>query len=130
MAKLSGLHVIATASPKNFELCRSLGADEVFDYKDAEVIEKIKASAGTKGGLKHAVDCVGEGGTVQKVATALGEQGGTISVVLPQKEGSGRSDVKVVNSLAYNLMGKVRDTTLQSTSVQYIGLTECTHVLV
>lgn len=119
MAKLSGLYVIATASPKNFELCRKLGADEVFDYRDPEVVAKIKKSAEAKGGLRHAMDCVGEGGTEQKSAAALGEQGGTISMIMPlSKEGNGRSDVKSVWSLAYELMGKVSDTTLHTTPSQ------------
>ncbi|CZR61994.1 related to zinc-binding oxidoreductase ToxD [Phialocephala subalpina] len=33
-AKLSGLKVITTASPHNFELLKKLGADHVFDYHD------------------------------------------------------------------------------------------------
>lgn len=92
LAKLSGLYVIATASPKNFELCRDLGADEVFDYRDVEVVAKIRESAKGKGGLKHAVDCVSEGGTVKQVAAALGEQGGTVSVILPPKGGGGERE--------------------------------------
>lgn len=31
-AKLSGCKVITTASPKNFDFVRAMGADEVFDY--------------------------------------------------------------------------------------------------
>ncbi|TFY76299.1 hypothetical protein EWM64_g7715 [Hericium alpestre] len=57
-AKLSGLKVFATASPKNHALVKSLGADEVFDYHDPEVGAKIKAATGGK--LTHAVDCIAE----------------------------------------------------------------------
>ncbi|KAG4435038.1 hypothetical protein IFR05_009494, partial [Cadophora sp. M221] len=42
-AKLSGLTVITTASPRNFDFVRSLGADHVLDYHDPEVGSKINA---------------------------------------------------------------------------------------
>ncbi|KAI0048821.1 dehydrogenase [Auriscalpium vulgare] len=57
-AKLSGLRVLVTASPHNFELLREYGADEVFDYKDPQVSQKIRAATGGK--LKHAVDTISE----------------------------------------------------------------------
>jgi NADPH:quinone reductase-like Zn-dependent oxidoreductase len=31
LAHIAGYKVVTTASPKNHELCKSLGADEVFD---------------------------------------------------------------------------------------------------
>ncbi|KAE8452329.1 hypothetical protein EG329_001029 [Mollisiaceae sp. DMI_Dod_QoI] len=42
-AKLSGLKVITTASPRNFELLRGLGAEYLFDYHDPECGAKINA---------------------------------------------------------------------------------------
>lgn len=42
MAKSKGLYVIATASGKGLELVKSLGADEVIDYKTEEVAELVK----------------------------------------------------------------------------------------
>ncbi|KAH7330218.1 putative zinc-binding oxidoreductase ToxD [Rhexocercosporidium sp. MPI-PUGE-AT-0058] len=42
-AKLSGLTVITTASPRNFDFVKSLGADHVLDYHDPEVGSKINA---------------------------------------------------------------------------------------
>lgn len=41
MASLAGYTVIATPSEHNFEHCRALGADSVFDYKSPSVIEDI-----------------------------------------------------------------------------------------
>jgi NADPH:quinone reductase-like Zn-dependent oxidoreductase len=38
----SGLKVVTTASPKNFDLLKSLGADAVFDYNDKDTPKKIK----------------------------------------------------------------------------------------
>lgn len=103
-AKLSGFKVIAFASPKNFELVRSLGADEVFDYKDPYASQKVKEI--TNGQLKFAVDTISEKQTPQQIADALSDEGGVVSVILPCK--TVRDNVKVVHSLAYDLLGKVR----------------------
>ncbi|KAI1383445.1 alcohol dehydrogenase [Hypoxylon trugodes] len=66
-AKLSGLTVITTSSPHNFDYLKSLGADAVFDYKSPTVAADIKALTGNK--LKYAWDCTGDGGAI--VANAL-----------------------------------------------------------
>ena len=55
-AKAMGCHVITTCSTTNVELCESLGADNVVDYKKEDVIKALKAR-GHK--LDHAVDNVG-----------------------------------------------------------------------
>ncbi|KAK7741722.1 hypothetical protein SLS53_004782 [Cytospora paraplurivora] len=56
-AKLSGLRVVATASPHNFDYLRSLGAEEVFDYHTPteELGRQIRAYTGNK--LTLAWDC-------------------------------------------------------------------------
>ncbi|KAA1477014.1 GroES-like protein [Dentipellis sp. KUC8613] len=104
-AKLSGLQVFATASPKHFDLVKSLGADEVFDYHDPEVAKKIKAATGGK--LKHAVDAISENGTPAIVAAALSDEGGVISVTLPYPET--RAGVTAIPICAYNMLGKSYD---------------------
>ena len=38
LAKAAGYEVVTTASPRNFDLCKSLGASEVFDYRDETVV--------------------------------------------------------------------------------------------
>lgn len=53
-AKASGLTVITTASPSNFEYLKSLGADAVFDYRSPTCGADIRAF--TKNKLKHAWD--------------------------------------------------------------------------
>jgi NADPH:quinone reductase-like Zn-dependent oxidoreductase len=42
IAKALGAHVTTSCSTANIELCRSLGADEVLDYKSAAIIEQLK----------------------------------------------------------------------------------------
>ncbi|KAJ4387781.1 hypothetical protein N0V93_008383 [Gnomoniopsis smithogilvyi] len=56
-AKLSGLTVITTSSPRNFDYLKSLGADAVYDYhEDIESLaRKIKESTNNK--LTLAWDC-------------------------------------------------------------------------
>ncbi|KIW41331.1 uncharacterized protein PV06_06899 [Exophiala oligosperma] len=44
-AKAMGFTVYATASAKNFDYVKSIGAKEVFDYKDADVVSKLLAAA-------------------------------------------------------------------------------------
>lgn len=56
-AKLSGLVVLTTASPHNFEYLRSLGADAVFDYhEDVETLAR-EIKIHTNGNLTIAWDC-------------------------------------------------------------------------
>ena len=68
-AKLSGLRVITTCSPKNAEFLKQLGAEEAFDYRDAEECgKKIREYTGDK--LKYAFDCI-SAGTSAKVRWPL-----------------------------------------------------------
>jgi NADPH:quinone reductase-like Zn-dependent oxidoreductase len=41
LATLAGLHVLAITSPHNFALSKRCGAREVFDYKDASLVENV-----------------------------------------------------------------------------------------
>lgn len=56
LAVRAGATVLTTASPKNFEYCRKLGAKSCFDYHDDDVEEQIvKAVEGkTVAGAYHA----------------------------------------------------------------------------
>jgi NADPH:quinone reductase-like Zn-dependent oxidoreductase len=46
--QLSGLKVFTTASPKNFDYVKSIGADFVVDYRDPEAPKKIREASGDK----------------------------------------------------------------------------------
>ncbi|KAI9748555.1 MAG: hypothetical protein M4579_007191 [Chaenotheca gracillima] len=61
IAKILGCSVTAICSGPNVELCKSLGADEVIDYKSSDVTEELK-----KGGLQYdlVVDNVATGGPI------------------------------------------------------------------
>ncbi|KAI2627293.1 GroES-like protein [Hypomontagnella submonticulosa] len=43
LAKAVGYHVLTTCSPRNFDYVRGLGADKVFDYHSATVVEDLVA---------------------------------------------------------------------------------------
>ncbi|KAL2825785.1 GroES-like protein [Aspergillus cavernicola] len=104
-AKLSGLKVIVTASPHNFDYLKSLGAEEVFDYKSPTVGADIRKY--TNNTLKLAWDCTGFGGAI--VAGALSSDGGKYASIMPVKD-----DVLAVNpnvdgphaTLAYSVFGE------------------------
>ncbi|KAL8388036.1 hypothetical protein RB595_009500 [Gaeumannomyces hyphopodioides] len=68
-AKLSGFRVLATASPRNFDYLRSLGADEVYDYGAGDWPEAVRRSTGGK--LRHAWDCIVTEQSVRGCAAAL-----------------------------------------------------------
>ncbi|KAI0437716.1 GroES-like protein [Xylaria telfairii] len=78
-ARLSGLKVIATASPHNFEYLKSLGADAVFDYKSPTVADDIRKY--TNNTLQLAWDCTGFGGPI--VAGSLSSEGGKYASIMP-----------------------------------------------
>ena len=88
-AKLSGLEVVTTASPKNFDYLKSLGADAVFDYNSPTVAEDIRKY--TNNGLKLAWDCTGFGAAI--AAGALSSEGGKYATIMPVK----REDLEAVN---------------------------------
>lgn len=56
IAKAKGCYVATSCSTANVDLCKSLGADEVYDYKKVKVLDALKAS-GRK--FDHVVDNVG-----------------------------------------------------------------------
>ena len=103
-AKLGGLRVVTTASAKNFDLVKGLGADEVFDYRDEDVVEKIRVATGNA--LEIAFDTVSGGKTPAQVTGAIGDKGGKVAIVLPYE--SPRPAVKVTFSILPNLIRRVR----------------------
>lgn len=110
LANLSGLCVIATSSPRNFDFVTSLGAAHVFDYADPETPKKIRELTESVGGLIRAVDCVSNKQSVQQISECFSPEGGICAVVLRvDKEVEHlRKDVNFVFSMVYDLHGKVR----------------------
>ncbi|KAK7185651.1 hypothetical protein PSPO01_08337 [Paraphaeosphaeria sporulosa] len=102
-AKLSGLQVIATCSPHNFDLVKSLGADQVFDYKDPDCGKKIREA--TNDSLKLAFDTISEKGSSEVCCDAISSKGGMNTSLLPVKNFP-RADVRNGHTLAYTALGE------------------------
>jgi NADPH:quinone reductase-like Zn-dependent oxidoreductase len=103
LARASGYTVITTASPHNHDYVKSLGADSVFDYREADAGSKIRNF--TNGRLMQAVDCIASGDTPAKVSESLSAAGGKVAIVLPCQ--SARDEVEAKFALVYTLLGKV-----------------------
>lgn len=90
LAKNLGFKVFATASPAHHKYVRSLGAFDVFDYRDPAVVDKIAASARSAGTpIKSGLDAISEGTTITQsvgVLSASGGAGGKLGLVSPWPE--------------------------------------------
>lgn len=56
IAKVLGCHVTTTCSTRNVQLCKDLGADEVIDYTQEDVLEVLKKNGQV---YAHAIDHIG-----------------------------------------------------------------------
>ncbi|SPO06189.1 related to C.carbonum toxD gene [Cephalotrichum gorgonifer] len=110
LAKLSGCYVIATASVKNHDHLKELGADEVVDYHDHDWPQKVYQM--TNGQLRHALDCVGGKGTAAGVAEALSRDGGDICSIIPLSEAvkgeiaAANHKARAQSTIAYTVFGR------------------------
>ena len=124
LAHLAGYKVVTVASPRNFELCKSLGADAVFDvgafslyysrrtrltqrssqYKDPETPNKIKEV--TNNSLHLAFDAISQASSEEFTANTFGPGPGKIITILPsqvtpQKEEGIRDDIQVKCKISF-----------------------------
>ena len=85
IAAAAGMKVITTSSKHNFEFCKKCGANEVFDYSDSSVVEKIVNAVRVSGAEFGGVfDCVSVDSSYRAsvtIAERLG--GGGVIVTLP-----------------------------------------------
>lgn len=95
-AKLSGLTVIVTCSPHNFEYVKSLGADAAFDYKSQDCSQQIKDFS--KDSIAHAFDCISEGPSSLITVSSMSSQGGVYSTLLPIPD----NEVRKINNKVTN----------------------------
>ncbi|KAL3462460.1 chaperonin 10-like protein [Aspergillus heterothallicus] len=105
-ARLSGLKVIATSSPHNFDYLKSLGAEAVFDYKSPSAGPDIRSY--TNNTLTLAWDCAGGGTSL--IANALSSNGGKYAGIVPVD----KAELLAINpkvdgphiTLAYSIFGE------------------------
>lgn len=96
LAKAAGATIITTASPKNFAYVKTLGAEEVFDYRADDVEDQIVNWLQSKTVL-GAFHAVGENGAVQTCARIVDRSQGKAIVVsvrgIPPSPGDGEGGV-------------------------------------
>jgi NADPH:quinone reductase-like Zn-dependent oxidoreductase len=78
LAKQAGFRVIASASPRSFDLVKSYGADHVVSYADHTAALK-EINDITQGGVVKALDCVGGKPNIKFAVDAFGPSGGDIT---------------------------------------------------
>ncbi|EAU35410.1 conserved hypothetical protein [Aspergillus terreus NIH2624] len=83
IAKYYGLNVLTTCSPRHHDFVKSLGATVALDYRDARVVESIKAAANA--GLRYVFDTIGNDSSSSTASQAISEQGGSLCTVRPGK---------------------------------------------
>lgn len=106
-----GVKVVATASAKNFEYLKSLGADVVVDYNDKNVVAQIRLLCGEN--IKWALDTVASLETLQSTYDATSESEfvaiDQLLYIKPEdlKLDPNRSEtVKFTQTLAYLVFGE------------------------
>lgn len=105
-AKLSGLEVITTCSPKNFWLVRSLGADHVYDYNSPKCAASIREI--TNDQLGHVFDTISKPETAEICCNAISSQGGKYAGLSGLQE-LPRNDVENLQIMAYTAFGEAFD---------------------
>ena len=104
-AKLSGAHVITTASAHNHSYLKSLGADACFDYRDPDCAKKIREYAPE---LRLALDNIATEETAkicgESLAPSTADKKAVITSLLVQK--APREDIEARDTLAYTAMGE------------------------
>jgi NADPH:quinone reductase-like Zn-dependent oxidoreductase len=105
-ASRSGCTVITTASPDNFDLVKSRGADAVFDYHDPKCASLIKEYTG--GQLYYVLDCVSTESSYKLIAEALPQtpKKPVQVVALLPADAWPRKDITPTVILAYTSLGK------------------------
>ncbi|TFK92236.1 GroES-like protein [Polyporus arcularius HHB13444] len=105
LLRLSGYKIVTTASPRNFELIKSLGADAVFDYRDPEVVSKIKAATGDS--ITNVLDAISVKDTQRISAASVAPSGGKVVLVLRRPPGvTDRKDVDFHETVIYTALGR------------------------
>jgi len=88
LARAAGAEVITTASAHNFELCKSLGASQVFDHHSSSVVDEI-AGALKGRDFVGAFDAIGMIDTLKACVEVVARNGGgkkVVTTVPPMQE--------------------------------------------
>ncbi|KAJ3191393.1 Sec1 domain-containing protein 2, partial [Irineochytrium annulatum] len=108
LAKMKGLQVIATCSPRNEAYVRGLGADVILDYTDRDVARKVREAAAAHAGPTHAFDMYSGGNSFALVESCLDAHWpGHIATIISGVESAiTRTDVTTSIMQAWNALGR------------------------
>ena len=107
IAAALGFKVFAVSSKHNHEYVKSLGATEVFDYNDSNVVKHITSAAKEAGvEIKYAYDAVSTKASLPHAMAVLEEYGGgKLVTVLPWPEDVKKTDkVTVSQTTAFRVL--------------------------
>jgi NADPH:quinone reductase-like Zn-dependent oxidoreductase len=105
IAKYMGFKVIATCSPSRFEWVKSIGADDVYDYKGKDVGERIREKYGDD--IQYSYDAVCSNGSQEIVHTAMSStKPAKMFVSLLTQAQTPKSNVEIIFSMAYSAIDK------------------------
>lgn len=102
IATALGFKVFAVCSQHNHSYVKSLGATEVFDYNDPNVVKNITSFAKKAGvEIKYAYDAVSKSASLPHVLAVLEEYGGgKLAAVLPWPEDVTKSEKVTISQTA------------------------------
>jgi len=106
LAKHSGYEVFATASKHNHDYVKKLGASQVFDYREDDVVDKIVSALKGKS-VAGIYDAISEEKTVKaccEVATKADIERKFVALTLPGSDQHGSSDVEKKPVFALTLL--------------------------
>ncbi|KAK4055170.1 Zinc-binding oxidoreductase alcohol dehydrogenase [Microbotryomycetes sp. JL201] len=121
LATLAGYKVVATSSPKNFDLLKSFGAEATYSYADDDTPAKI---AKDYPDLSTALDTISENGTTLKVAKSFASGKGHIVTLLPVRDeqlSALKPDIVAEGTLVYSVLGDAYETPLPSPPPQKLA---------
>lgn len=101
-AKAAGCTIIATASPRSFDLVKKYGADHVFDYRSKTAVEDITKQFPK---ISAAIDCYSEGASTDFCARVVQKAKGKVVALLINAK-SKIPGVEITSVLTYTVMGK------------------------
>lgn len=97
--------MITTASPSNFEYCKSLGASHVLDYRDPDVLESLASLLKTTR-VVGAYDAIGSVSTANQCVSVLHAIGGGKLAAVGLLPTEVSDDVTVVHVAAGDIVTK------------------------
>jgi len=105
LGKASGCFVITTASTDRHSYLKELGADICFDYKDANVVQKIREI--TTNRLIYAIDCISNKDSIRSVCSILSNETTChLATVVPALPNEIPSHIQEHSIFIYTIFGR------------------------